>query len=40
MLRPESRPHPAVVSDRELGITALLFLVVVLLTAVVVPGLA
>ena len=37
MLRPDSHPQPAAVSDRELGIAALLLLVAVVLIALVVP---
>ncbi|HEX2884564.1 MAG TPA: hypothetical protein VHQ42_08315 [Candidatus Limnocylindria bacterium] len=37
MLRHDPQQEPATVSDRELGIAALLLLVAVLLTAVVVP---
>jgi hypothetical protein len=40
MLRPQRRPQPATVSDRELGVAALILLVAVVLTALVVPGLA
>lgn len=40
MLRPEPRPSPATISDRELGIAAMLLLVAVVLTALVVPALA
>ena len=40
MLRPDSRQQPNTVSDRELGIAALLLLVAVVLTALVVPALA
>lgn len=43
MLRPTSGPSrqpTRTVSDMELGIAALLMLVVVVLTAIVVPGLA
>jgi hypothetical protein len=39
MLRPQSGPQPAAVSDRELGIAALLLLITVVLTALVVPAL-
>jgi hypothetical protein len=39
MLRPESGPQPAAISDRELGVAALLLLVAVVLTALVVPAL-
>lgn len=39
MLRPGSRHQPGTVSDRELGIAALLLLVAVVLTALVVPAL-
>lgn len=38
MLRREPRHDPAAISDRELGIAALLLLVAVVLTAIVVPG--
>jgi hypothetical protein len=40
MLRPKSRPQPAAVSERELGVAALLLLVAIVLTALFVPGLA
>lgn len=40
MLRPESAPQRSTVSDRELGIAALLLLFAVVLTALVVPALA
>ena len=41
MLRHEPRRNPATtVSDRELGIAAMLLLVAVVLTALVVPALA
>ena len=40
MLRPDSSRQPRTVSDTELGVAALLLLVVIVLTAVVVPGLA
>jgi hypothetical protein len=40
MLRREPRPEPATIPDRELGIAAMLLLVAVVLTALVVPGLA
>lgn len=39
MLRRDSSQDPAVVSDRELGLAALLLLVTVVLTALVVPAL-
>ena len=37
MLRPEPQSQPAAVSDRELGLAALLLLAAVVLTALVVP---
>lgn len=40
MLRREPSREPATISDRELGIAAMLLLVVVVLTAIVVPGIA
>lgn len=40
MLRRDPSRHPASVSDRELGIAAMLLLLAVLLTTVFVPGLA
>jgi hypothetical protein len=40
MLRREPSRQPATISDRELGIAAMLLLVVVVLTAIVVPGIA
>lgn len=39
MLRREPTTEPATISDRELGFAALLLLLVVVLTALVVPGL-
>lgn len=39
MLRRERTPDQATVSDRELGIAALLLLLAVVLAALVVPGL-
>lgn len=40
MLRRERRHEQATVSDRELGIAAMLLLLAVFLTAIVVPALA
>jgi hypothetical protein len=40
MLRREPSDDPTVVSDRELGLAALLLLLTVVLTAIVVPALA
>ena len=40
MLRNEPRQDPATVSDRELGVAAMLLLVTVVLTALVVPLIA
>jgi hypothetical protein len=40
MLRRDPSHDPAVVSDRELGLAALLLLVTIVLTALVVPALA
>ena len=40
MLRREPRPDTAIISDRELGIAAMLLLVAVVLTALIVPALA
>ena len=40
MLRQEPRQDPATVSDRELGIAAMLLLVAVVLTALIVPAIA
>jgi len=40
MLRREPSNDPAAVSDRELGLAALLLLLTVVLTAIVVPVLA
>jgi hypothetical protein len=40
MLRREPSSDPATISDRELGLAAMLLLVVVVLTAIVVPGIA
>jgi hypothetical protein len=40
MLRRDPNPQPASVPDRELGIAAMLLLVALVLTTVVVPGLA
>jgi hypothetical protein len=40
MLQPQSGSQPTAVSDRELGIAALLLLVAVVLTALVVPAIA
>lgn len=39
MLRREPTTEPATISDRELGFAVLLLLLVVVLTALVVPGL-
>lgn len=39
MLRREPGHRPATVSDRELGVAAMLLLVAVVLTTVLVPGL-
>jgi hypothetical protein len=38
MLRREPSQDPATISDRELGVAAMLLLLVVVLTALVVPG--
>lgn len=40
MLRREPSPDPAAIPDRELGIAAMLLLITVVLTALVVPGIA
>ena len=40
MLRPAPRHDTTTVSDRELGIAAMLLLVAVVLTALIVPALA
>jgi hypothetical protein len=40
MLRRDPNPQPASIPDRELGIAALLLLLVLVLTTLVVPGLA
>jgi len=40
MLSRHQRHDPATVSDRELGIAAMLLLIAVVLTAIVVPALA
>ena len=40
MLRHEPRPETATISDRELGIAALMLLVAVVLTSLIVPALA
>ncbi len=40
MLRPDSSPQPRTVSDIELGLAALMLLVVVVLTVIVVPAIA
>lgn len=40
MLRHEPREAPTTVSDRELGIAAMLLLVTVVLTALIVPAIA
>jgi len=40
MLRHEPRHHATTVSDRELGIAAMLLLVTVVLTALIVPAIA
>ncbi len=40
MLRHEPRRDTSTISDRELGIAAILLLFVVLLTVIVVPGIA
>jgi hypothetical protein len=40
MLRRDPRNEPAAIPDRELGIAALLLLITVVLTAIVVPGIA
>jgi hypothetical protein len=40
MLRPDSSSQPRTVSDVELGLAALMLLVVVVLTAIVVPAIA
>lgn len=40
MFRHAPRHQPATVSDRELGIAAMLLLVAVVLTALIVPALA
>jgi len=40
MLRQEPTPQPSTISDRELGIAAMMLLLVVVLTALVVPALA
>lgn len=37
MLRHEPSQHPATIPDRELGIAAMLLLVLVVLTALIVP---
>ena len=38
MLRHEPRPSPTTISDRELGIAALVLLLTVVLTALIVPA--
>lgn len=38
MLRQEPRQDPPIVSDRELGIAAMLLIVTVVLTALIVPA--
>jgi hypothetical protein len=40
MLRREPRPDTRTISDRELGIAAMLLLVAVVLTSLIVPALA
>ena len=40
MLRHEPRPDTATISDRELGIAAMVLLLVVVLTSLIVPALA
>jgi hypothetical protein len=40
MLRHEPRREPATVSDRELGVAAMLLLLLVVLTALVIPAIA
>jgi hypothetical protein len=40
MLRRDPSHDPAVISDRELGLAAVLLLVTVVLTAIIVPALA
>ena len=40
MLRPEHRRDSSRISDRELGIAAFLLLFVLLLTVIIVPGIA
>lgn len=40
MLRPQPASDPATVSDRELGVAAMLLLLIVVLTAIVVPAFA
>ena len=40
MIRHEPAREPATISDRELGIAAMLLLVIVFLTSIVVPVLA
>lgn len=40
MLRREPHAEPAAISDRELGIAALLLLVAVVMTALIVPAIS
>ena len=40
MLRPQPAQDPATISDRELGVAAMLLLVIVVLTSIVVPAFA
>ena len=40
MLQPQQAQEPAAISDRELGVAAMLLLVIVFLTAIVVPAFA
>ncbi len=40
MLPPQPAQDPATISDRELGVAAMLLLVIVVLTAIAVPALA
>lgn len=40
MLRPQPAQDPATISDRELGLAAMLLLVIVFLTSIAVPALA
>jgi hypothetical protein len=40
MLRQDPTPQQSTISDRELGVAAMLLLLVVVLTALVVPALA